>query len=133
MSGYITNIEKDTLENELFRKVIFTGPKSQLVLMSIAPKDDIGEETHDNVDQFFRIEAGEGVVVIDGLETKIMDGSAIVVPAGTKHNLINTSDTEKLKLYTVYSPANHIDGRIHATKADAIADVEDEDFGHGVK
>ena len=130
MNGYITNIEKDTLENGYFRKVLYTAPNSQLVLMSIEPKDDIGEETHDNVDQFFRIEDGEGLAVLNGIETKISDGSAIIVPAGTKHNIINTSQIEKLRLYTIYSPANHIDGRIHETKADAIADVEDEDFGH---
>lgn len=130
MNGFISNIEKDTLENDNFRKVIFTAPHSQLVLMCIEPGDDIGEETHDKVDQFFRIESGEGVAVLNGVENKIEDGSAVVVPAGTKHNLINTSKTEKLKLYTVYSPANHIDERIHKTKADAIADIEDEDFGH---
>ena len=127
MSGYITNIEKDTLENENFRKVIFTAPHSQLVLMSIEVGEDVGEETHEKVDQFFRVEKGEGLAVLDGVETKISDGSAIVIPAGTRHNIINTGEG-KLKLYTIYSPANHYDGRIHKTKADAVADIEDENF-----
>ncbi len=133
MKGYTTNIEKDTLDNEDFRRVLYTSSHSQLVLMAIEPKDDIGEEAHDKVDQFFRVEKGEGVAILEGEETKLYDGSVIIVPAGTRHNIINTSETEKLKLYTIYSPANHIDGRVHETKADAVADTEDEDFGHGVK
>lgn len=121
MAGYVTNIEQDTLNNDNFRKVIFTAFHSQLVLMSLLPEEEIGLETHDNIDQFFRIEHGEGKVVIAGQETPISDGFAIVVPAGTEHNVINTSATEPLRLYTIYSPANHRDGIIHKTKAEAMA------------
>ncbi|MEI6843185.1 MAG: cupin domain-containing protein [bacterium] len=124
MKGYVTNIEKDSLENENFRKVLYTAPNSQLVLMSLLPEEDIGEETH-HLDQFLRIEQGTGKTVLNGVEYPLEDGSAIVVPAGTKHNIINTSKTEKMKLYTVYSPANHLDGTIHKTKADAMADEEE--------
>lgn len=125
MKGYISNIEQDTLANNNFRQVLYTAPHSQLVLMSLKPKEEIGEEVH-QLDQFFRIEAGEGVVVIDGVETPISDGSAIVIPQGAKHNVINTSDSVALKLYTIYSPAEHLDGVIHATKLDAINDTTDE-------
>jgi mannose-6-phosphate isomerase-like protein (cupin superfamily) len=125
MSGYIINIEEKTLANEYFREVLFTAPHSQLVVMSIAPGEDIGEEVHTNVDQFLRIEAGEGKTVLDGEETVIRDGSAIVVPAGVRHNVINTSSSEALKLYTVYSPAEHRDGTVHKTKEEAITDEED--------
>lgn len=128
MQIYNDNIERDTLENENFRKVIFTGKNSQLVLMSILPGEEIGEEVH-NVDQFFRFESGSGKAIVDGKEYLVEDGSAVLVPAGLKHNIVNTG-SDPLKLYTVYAPANHIDGRIHATKADAVADEEDEDFGH---
>jgi mannose-6-phosphate isomerase-like protein (cupin superfamily) len=124
MKGYATNIEKDTLENENFRKVLYTAPHSQLVLMTIEPKEDIGEETHDDRDQFFRIEMGQGLAVIDGVEHLLSDGVAVVIPAGTKHNIINTSETEKLKVYTIYSPAEHKDGTIHKTKAEAMANEE---------
>jgi mannose-6-phosphate isomerase-like protein (cupin superfamily) len=122
MKGYISNIEQETLANENFRKVVYTAPHSQLVLMSLLPNEEIGEEVHEAVDQFFRIEKGEGKVVIDRVETPISDGSAIVVPAGARHNVINTSADKSLKLYTIYSPANHLDGIIHATKAQAEAD-----------
>ena len=125
MKGFISNIEKDTLENKNFRKVLYTGKNSQLVLMSISPKEEIGEEVH-TLDQFFRIESGAGLVVIDGVSTEISDGSAIIVPAGASHNVINISDTDDLKLYTIYSPPEHIDQRVHATKDEAMADVEDE-------
>jgi len=128
MSIYAENIEHETLGNDNFRKVIFTGNNSQLVLMSLLPGEEIGAEVH-NVDQFFRFEAGDGKAVVDGKEYSVRDGSAILVPSGLKHNIINTG-SKPLKLYTVYAPANHIDGRIHATKADAMADQEDEDFGH---
>ncbi len=121
MKGYVGDIEKQTQENENFRKVIFTGKKSQLVLMSLKPGEDIGEEVHDNVDQFFRFEKGEGKVVIDGKETKIKDDWAVVVPAGSNHNIVNTSKTEKLKLYTIYSPPNHPDGTVHKTRKEAMA------------
>lgn len=129
MHGYITNIEQDTLENENFRKVLYTSENTQLVLMSIAPNDEIGEETHEGHAQFIRIEAGEGLAVLNGEETKIGDGCAIVVPAGTRHNFINTSSTEELKLYTLYSPPEHKDGTVHKTKADAEKGEEHFD-GH---
>lgn len=130
MKYYTQNIEKETLENENFRKVIFTGEKSQLVLMSIEVGGEIGKEVHPKVDQFFRIESGKGKLIINGEEVEVEDDFAIIVPAGAEHNIINTGDTP-LKLYTIYSPANHIDGRIHKTKADADMDTEDEEFGHG--
>ena len=118
MKGYITNIEKDSLENENFRKVLYTGKNSQLVLMAIEPRDDIGEEVH-KLDQFIRVEAGNGLAILDGVKHEISDGSAIVIPAGTMHNIINSSETEKLKLYSVYSPPEHKDGTIHKTKNEA--------------
>jgi len=124
MAGYVDNIEKQTLENSNFRKVLFTGPKSQLVVMSLKPGEDIGEEVHSDVDQFLRIEKGKGKVVLDGEETNVEDDWAIVVPAGTKHNLINTSK-EELKLYTIYTPPEHKDGTIHKTKKEAMADEHD--------
>jgi len=120
MNGFIVNIEKASLENDTFRTVLYTAPHSQLVVMSIQPGEDIGEEVHE-LDQFLRVEAGEGKAVLNDVEYKIEDGSAIVVPAGTKHNIINTSLEKSLKLYTVYSPPEHKDGVIHITKADAIA------------
>lgn len=117
MKGYVNNIEKETLENSDFRRVIFTGPNSQLVLMNLQPGEEIGMEVH-NVDQFLRIEKGEGKVVLDGEESPVADGTAIVVPAGTQHNVINTG-SEEMKLYTLYSPPNHKPGTIHKTKAEA--------------
>src|SRR5512133_779169 len=126
MRGYIANIEQITIENTDFRRVLYTAKHSQLVLMSIAPNDDIGEETH-HLDQFLRIEAGTGKAILYGVETEIADGSAIVVPAGCRHNFVNTSSTDPLKLYTVYSPPEHVDGTIRATKADAIAQPEEFD------
>lgn len=126
MKGYVANIEKDTLANENFRRVLYTAKYSQLVLMTLQPQEEIGEEVHDHVDQFFRIEAGSGLAILDGIEHQIADGSAIVIPAGTKHNIINSSATEKMKLYTIYSPAEHRDQVIHATKAAAM--VNDEHF-----
>ena len=125
MIGYVGKIEELTLQNDYFRQVIFTAPHSQLVLMSLNPNEEIGEETHVNVDQFFRIEQGEGKVVLNGEEHIFSDGFAIVVPAGTRHNVINTSSDKKLKLYTIYSPANHKDGTIHKTKEEAMADEND--------
>ena len=123
MKGYITNIEKDSLENDNFRKVLYTSNYSQLVLMSLKPKEDIGAEVH-GLDQFIRIEAGEGLAVLDGEEIKIKDGSAVVIPAGVNHNIINTSETEKMKIYSVYSPPEHKGGTIHSTKDGA----EEEHF-----
>lgn len=125
MTGYVGNIEQLTLGNENFRQVLFTAPHSQLVVMTLLPNEEIGMETHANVDQFFRIEEGEGKVILNGEEHLIKNGDAIVVPAGTEHNVINTSADKKLKLYTIYSPANHKDGTIHKTKAEAMADEAD--------
>lgn len=125
---YIANIEQATIDNTNFREVVFTAPHSQLVLMSLLPGEEIGVEVH-KVDQFFRIEAGEGKAIVDDQEYHLEDGVALLVPAGSEHNLINTGDVD-LKLYTIYSPANHIDGRVHATKDDAINDEEDEVFGN---
>lgn len=127
MKGFNANIEKDTLENENFRKVLYTGKHCQLVLMSLAPKEEIGLETHTENDQFFRFESGEGKVIIDGNEYAVTDGSAIIVPSGAEHNVINVSETEKLKLYTIYSPAHHKDGIVRATKAEAEANEADFD------
>ncbi|HBM45482.1 MAG: hypothetical protein UT05_C0009G0041 [Parcubacteria group bacterium GW2011_GWF2_38_76] len=123
MKGYVSNIEKETLENDNFRKVLYTGKNSQLVLMSLLPKEEIGEEVH-ALDQFLRIESGHGVAIIDDVSHDISDGFAIVIPAGAKHNIINTSDRDKMNLYTVYSPAEHKDGVIRKTKADAEAEEE---------
>jgi len=124
MKGYVSNIEKEALENGNFRKVLYTAKHSQLVVMALPPKEEIGAETHDDRDQFFRVEAGMGLAVLDGVEHVIEDGSAIVIPAGTLHNIVNTSETEALKVYTIYSPAEHKDGTIHPTKADAMANEE---------
>lgn len=127
MQGYKDNIEKLTLENENFRKVLYTGKHSQLVLMSLKPKEEIGEEIHDESDQFFRFEKGTGKVIIDGNEKDVSDGDAVVIPMGAKHNIINTSETEGLKLYTIYSPAHHKDQTIHQTKEQAESDSESFD------
>ncbi|MDD3487890.1 MAG: cupin domain-containing protein [Candidatus Pacebacteria bacterium] len=124
MKGYITNIEETTKENNNFRKVLYTGKNSQLVVMSIAPGDEIGEEIHD-LDQFIRIEQGEGRAILDGVEHEVKDDFAIVVPAGANHNIINTSGEEPLKLYTVYSPPEHKDKIIHETREDALNDKDD--------
>jgi mannose-6-phosphate isomerase-like protein (cupin superfamily) len=122
MPGFVTNIEKDTTENENFRKVLYTAPHSQLVLMSLKPNEEIGNEVHPDNDQFFRIDAGEGKIVFDNTdEHTISNGFAAVVPAGTWHNVINTSADKPLRLYTIYSPAHHPDGTIHKTKEEAIA------------
>ncbi len=126
MKGFVDNIEKLSLENENFRKVLYTAKNSQLVVMSLLPGEEIGMEVH-HLDQFIRVESGQGKAILDGVEHDISDGFAVVVPAGTNHNIINTSQAEKMKLYTVYSPPNHKDGKIHVTKADAEAD-EGEHF-----
>jgi len=127
MKGYVDDIEKLTLANGNFRKALYTAKHSQLVLMSLKPLKEIGMETHQNNDQFFRIEKGLGKVIIDGNEYQIGDGSAIVVPAGSEHNVINISETDDLKLYTIYSPAHHLDGVLHATKEQALGDDEEFD------
>jgi len=119
MRGFNTNIEKETLENKNFRKVLYTGKHSQLVLMSLKPNEEIGMEIHKDNDQFFRFERGEGRCVIDGNFYDVEDGSVIIVPAGAEHNIINISETEDLKLYTIYSPAHHKDGIVKATRAEA--------------
>jgi mannose-6-phosphate isomerase-like protein (cupin superfamily) len=119
MKGFFTNIEKETLKNESFRKVLYTSKYSQLVLMSLKPKEEIGMEVHPENDQFFRIEKGQGKCLIDGNEYELKDGVAIVVPAGAEHNVINTSEIEELKLYTIYSPPHHKDGILRQTKKEA--------------
>lgn len=121
MPGFYTNIEDVTIKNTFFRKVIFTGKHSQLVLMALQPGEDIGMEEHPDNDQFLRFESGEGKVIIDTLEYGVKEGDAVVIVAGSKHNVINTSPNELLKLYTLYSPAHHPDKTIHATKDDANA------------
>jgi len=124
--GYTENIQKKTLENTNFREVLYTGAHMQLVVMSLRPLEDIGMEVHPNVDQFFRIEEGQAKVIMNGEETILTDDMVAIVPAGTQHNVINMSDTQELKLYTIYAPANHPEGTIHATKADAMAAEEHE-------
>lgn len=121
MTGFFGPIEKQTLGNDYFRQVLFTGKHAQLVLMSLLPGEEIGNEVHANVDQFFRIEQGEASFVLNNGKEKHLakNGDAVIVPAGTFHNVINASKTEKLKLYTVYSPPNHPDKTVHKTKADA--------------
>ena len=125
MTGYVGNIEKITEENNYFRQVIFTGKYAQLVVMCLAPNEEIGMEVHPTVDQFFRVEIGEGKIVMNGEETNVSAGFAIVVPAGTQHNVINTSAEKQLKVYTIYTPPQHKDGVIHKTKAEALADETD--------
>jgi mannose-6-phosphate isomerase-like protein (cupin superfamily) len=127
MKGFVKNIEKDTLENGNFRKVLYTGKHSQLVLMNLAPNEEIGMEVHEENDQFFRFEKGQGKCIIDGNEYELGDGVAVVVPAGAQHNIINTSSEEELKLYTIYSPAHHKDQILRATKAEAEANEAEFD------
>ncbi|MFA5098794.1 MAG: cupin domain-containing protein [Candidatus Paceibacterota bacterium] len=127
MKGFFTNIEKDTLGNNNFRKVLYTGKHSQLVLMSLKPKEEIGMEVHADNDQFFRFEKGLGKCIIDGNEYELSDGTVIIVPAGAEHNIINISDTDDLKLYTIYSPAHHKDGVVRSTKQEAEADSPEFD------
>lgn len=122
MKGFNANIEKEAIENTNFRKVLYTGKHSQLVLMSLKPNEEIGMEVHPDNDQFFRFEKGVGKCIIDGNSYDLGDGSVIIVPAGAEHNIINTSDTEDLKLYTIYSPAHHKDGIVRATKEEAEKD-----------
>ena len=117
MAGFLINIEQATLQNDNFRRVLNTAKNSQLVVMSLLPGEDIGMEVHD-LDQFIRFESGQGKVVMDGKEHTVEDDWAVVIPAGVEHNVINTSQTEKMKLYSIYSPPEHADGTVHATKAD---------------
>ena len=121
MAGYVTNIEDKTLENDNFREVLFTAPGIQLVLMTIGVGEEIGLETHDDVDQFIRVESGEGKAVLDGREHELEDGSAVVIPRGTRHNVVNVSKSEPLKLYSLYTPPEYPDGTVHRTKAEADA------------
>jgi mannose-6-phosphate isomerase-like protein (cupin superfamily) len=123
--GFITNIEEKTLQNDYFREVLYTAQHSQLVVMSLNPNEEIGMEVHEIVDQFIRVQQGEGKAILNGKEHLISGGMAIVVPAGVKHNIINTSSEKKLKLYTIYSPAHHKDKTIHKTRKDAEKDKED--------
>jgi len=122
--GFVSNIEKDAKKNSDFRRVLYTGKFSQLVLMSLKPGEEIGEETHDDVDQFFRFEKGKGMVVIDDVEQEVKDGTAVIVPSGAKHNVINTSKKNELNLYTIYSPPEHQDKVVRHTKAEAMAEEE---------
>ena len=126
MKGFKSNIEKDTLKNKYFRKVLYTSAHSQLVLMSLKPKEEIGAEVHKENDQFIRFEGGRGRVEIDENKYTVKDGDAVVIPAGAKHNVINVSATELLQMYTIYSPPHHKDQIIHKTKAEAEA--SDEEF-----
>ncbi|MEK7094434.1 MAG: cupin domain-containing protein [Patescibacteria group bacterium] len=126
MKGYKNSIEKLTLENENFRHVLYTAKHSQLVLMSLKPNEEIGLEVHTDTDQFFRFEKGTGKVFVDGLEQVVGDGDAVIVPAGAEHNVINTSSSDSLKLYTIYSPAHHKDGVVRETKEQAL--VQEEHF-----
>lgn len=125
MTGFSGNIEKLTLSNSNFRQVLYTGQHQQLVLMSLNPSEEIGVEVHEVVDQFLRFEEGEGIVIIGDTEFPVKNGDAVVVPAGAEHNVINASSTNKLKLYTVYSPPHHKDGTVHKTKQDAEKDITD--------
>jgi len=121
MSGYVINIEKKSLDNNFFREVLFTAQRMQLVVMSLAPGEEIGLETHTDVDQFIRVEAGKGKAILNEEEHDLEDGSAVVIPAGTRHNIINNSHQHPLKLYTIYSPPEHPDGTLHKNKAEALA------------
>lgn len=125
--GYFANIQDETVNNTYFRKVLYTGTYTQLVVMNLKPHEEIGLEVHEKVDQFFRVEAGSGKAVIDGVETNFKEEDVIIVPAGSMHNIINTSDNVDLKLYTLYSPPNHPEGTIHKTLAEAQAA---EEHGH---
>ncbi len=130
--SYQSNIIRDTQENNNFRKVSFTGPKSQLVVMHIPPGGEIGKETHDHVEQTLFFLSGSGKAILNGVESAVVAGDAVVVTPGTEHNFINDG-SEPLKVYTIYTPPNHIDGRVHVTKADADADTADENFGHAAR
>ncbi len=121
MAGYVGSIEKETERNDCFRRVLFTGRHSQLVLMCLKPGEEIGAEVHHGVDQFFRIEGGQARFVLAGQEHVARDGDAVIVPAGTEHNVINISGSEPLRLYTIYSPPEHPDGTVHRTRAEALA------------
>ena len=124
MKGFVIHLERETKKNADFRHVLYTGKHSQLVLMTLRPGEEIGEETHTDVDQFFRFEMGEGKVIIDGVEHRVKDGNGVIVPAGARHNVVNTSKRATLKLYTIYSPPEHQDGVVRHTKKEAMASEE---------
>ena len=124
MQGHVTNIERDTLENEDYRRVLYTGPNLQLVLMTLAPGEEIGREQHEGHDQFIRVEAGQGQVMLDGQTLPLEDGSSVVIPSGAEHNVVNTSKSDKLRLYTLYAPPEHPAGTVHRSKSD------EPDHGH---
>jgi mannose-6-phosphate isomerase-like protein (cupin superfamily) len=128
MKGLKIAIEKSTLENDNFRKVLYTSSHSQLVLMCLKPKEEIGEEIHKENDQFFRFESGHGKCLIDGNEYTVSDGDAVIIPAGAKHNILNTDDVKELKMYTIYSPPHHKDGIIRKTRVEAEAKENEEEF-----
>jgi mannose-6-phosphate isomerase-like protein (cupin superfamily) len=128
MSGYSINIEEKTLAGNNFREVLYTTQRSQLVIMTLQAGEEIGTEHHEGHDQFIRVEQGTGVAILDGEEHALEDGVAVVIPAGTEHNVINTSSSEPLRLYTLYTPPEHADGIVHATKAEA--DAYEEQHGH---
>lgn len=127
MKGFKSNIEKDTLENNNFRKVLYTGKHLQLVLMNLKVGEDIGEETHHNIDQFFRFESGNGKCIIDETEYIVTGGDVIVIPSGAIHNIINTDNKTELKMYTLYGPPNHQKDTIRSTKQDAESNEEEFD------
>jgi mannose-6-phosphate isomerase-like protein (cupin superfamily) len=128
MSGYSINLEQKTLAGNNFREVLYTTQRSQLVIMTLQPGEEIGLEKHEGHDQFIRVEAGQGVAILDGERHALEDGVAVVIPAGTEHNVINTSDSEPMRLYTLYTPPEHPDGIVHATRADA--DEYEKQHGH---
>jgi len=128
MSGYSINLEERTLAGNNFREVLYTTPRSQLVIMTLQPGEEIGLEKHEGHDQFIRVEAGRGVAILDGERHALEDGVAVVIPAGTEHNVVNTSDSEPMRLYTIYTPPEHPDGTVHATKAEA--DEYEKQHGH---
>ena len=130
MKGYVDDIEKATVENEDFRRVLYTGKNLQLVLMTLPPGCDIGEEVHEDRDQFFRIEQGEGVIRIDGADNRVEDDFAVIVPAGARHNVVNTG-SEPLRLYTIYAPPEHRDGVVHKDKEQAERDHDDDHWDGG--
>lgn len=123
--GYVDNIEDRTVENTNFRKVLYTGSYMQLVVMNLKPGEEIGEEVHDTVDQFFRVEEGEAKIIMNGEESILSEDMVAIVPAGTLHNVINASASEELKLYTIYAPSNHPEGTVHATKEEAMKAEEE--------
>ncbi len=127
MKGYVDNIERRTIENDDFRRVLYTGKNIQLVLMTLKPGEEIGEEVHEDRDQFFRVEEGQGEVRIDGAASQIEDDFAVIVPAGARHNVINTGSAP-LRLYTIYGPPEHKDKRVHATKAQAERDHDKDEW-----